>query len=284
MNTITERLPATGRMQDFGKYKILGYKDEDQRFNTAVLQSIARRIEMQVFEVERKYAIEDVAFNLRHNGSMTVAIDAATHEPVGYSSQQVLAPILEGGRRRIMFTSTRAVIRDFQGEGIGPEIIRFSFNMHGAPDIVAGIVGWAPPIAAYYKSGVVAELEGEERKVAEAGIELSGDDELDEIKGQLAVVKLYPFFKRHNQSSVMEEGLEYILKQSRYNGISFDPETGLMKELWEKDSTMLYRAEKASRRVEIIGELLVNDIKCNPTTGDAMVLMGPKRGWRSFLD
>lgn len=284
MTMITEKLPPTGRMQDFGKYKILGYADADQRFNTAVLQSIARRIEMEVFGVERKYAIEDVAFNLRHNGSMTVAIDTETHEPIGYSSQQVLAPTLEGGRRRIMFTSTRAVIGDFQGEGIGPEIIRFSFNMHGAPDIVAGIMGWAPPVAAYYKSGVVAELEGEEKKAAEAEIESSGDDELDEIKRQLAVVKLYPFFRRHNQSDLMSEGLEYILQQSRYKGVTFGLEAGLMKGLWEKDSSMLFRAEKSSRRVEVIGKLLEEDFNCKLLTGDAIVVIGPKKGWKAFID
>lgn len=283
MATTTERLPETGRMQDFGSYKLLGYADEDQKFNTAVLQGIARKIEMDVFGVERGYAIDDVAFNLRHNGSMTVAINAETHEPIGYSSQQVLAPTLEGGRRRIMFTSTRAVLEDFQGGGIGPEIIRFSFNMHGAPDIVAGIMGWAPPVIAYYKSGVVAELEGEEKKAAEARIESSGDDELDDIKKQLAVVKLYPFFRRHDQSDLIEGALDAVLRQSRYKGISYDSETGLMKGLWEKDSSMLFRAEKSSRRVEVIGKLL-EDFNCKLLTGDAIVVIGPKRGWRAFLD
>lgn len=279
-----ERLPATGRRQDFGKYILLGYANKDQLVNTAVLQNIARRVEVEVFGVERKYAIEDVAFNFRNNGSMTVAVDRETEEPVGYSSQQVMAPMLEGGRRKIMFTSTRANKEAAQGEGLGPETLRFSFNMSGAPDIVAGIMGWAPPVVAYLKSGVVAELEGNERTAAEASIEPSGDEELDRIKRELAVVRLYPLFRRHSDSTLMAEALDYILRQSRYRGTPYDPDTGLMKRLWEKDSRMLFRAEKSSRRVEVVGEILKNDLDCDPAIGSAIVVMGPKKGWRAFLD
>lgn len=279
-----ERLPATGRREDFGKYIILGYAQEDRLVNTAVLQNIARRIEAEVFGVERRYAIEDVAFNFRNRGSMTVAVDRETEEPVGYSSQQVLAPILEGARRKIMFTSTRANKEVAQGDGLGPETLRFSFNMHDAPDIVAGIMGWAPPVVAYLKSKVVDELEGNGRAAAEASIEPSGDEDLDRIKRQLAVVRLYPFFRRHSQSDLIAAALGYILRQTRYRGMPYDLDTGLMKRLWEKDSTLLFRAEKASRRTEVIGDILKDDFDCDPTTGDAIVVMGPKRGWRAFLD
>lgn len=284
MAMATERFPSTGRRQDFGKYIILGYANEDQWVNTAVLQNIARRIEIDVFGVERKYAIEDVAFNLKNNGSMTVAIDSETEEAVGYSSQQVFAPMLEGGRRRIMFTSTRANKEQWQGEGVGPETLRFSFNMSGAPDIVAGIMGWAPPVVGYYKAGVVAELEGNERVEAEAKVQPSGDDELDEIYRQILTTRLYPLFRRHSESPLMAEALDYILRQSRYKGIPYNPDTGLMKELWEKDSTMLFRTAKSSRRVEVVGSLLKDTFNCDPTTGDAIVVAGPKKGWRSFLD
>lgn len=281
---VTERLPATARRQDFGKYIILGYAGVDQVFNTAVLQNIARRIEMNVFGVERKYAVEDVAFNLKSGGSITIVAEAETLEPKGYSSQQILAPILEGGRRKIMFTSTRAMEEELQGEGAGPETLRFSFNMHGAPDIVAGIMGWSPPVVGYYKSEVVAELEGNERMEAEQRVKSSGDNELDEIYKQIARTRLYPLFRRHNQSPVMAESLDYILRQSRYKGVPFNLETGLMKGLWEKDSNMLFRAEKSSRRVEVVGQIMRDDFDCDPANGDAIVVAGPKRGWRAFLD
>lgn len=278
------QLPPTGRRQDYGKYIILGYADQDLWYNQGVLEKIARYTEMQVFGVEREFAVQDVAFNFRNGGSMTIAADADTYEAVGYSSQRLLAPTIDGYRRRIMFTTTRAVQKPYQGEGVGPELLRFSFNMHGAPDIVAGIMGWAPPVTAYYKSGVVAELLGDDRKAAEAQIQPSGDEELDEIMKLLATVKLYPFFKNHTESTLMSESLAYILQQSRYKGIHFEPETGLMKNLWEKDSTMLYVPEKASRRVEVIGQVLENKIHCDAKTGDAFVVMGPRKGWIPFLD
>lgn len=284
MTMATERLPSTGRRQDCGKYLILGYADWDMWFNKGVLLNIARQIEMKVFGVERDFAIQDVTFNFRTGGSMTVVADAVTEEPLGYSSHRILAPMLEGNRRRIMFTTTRAIRKEFQGEGMGPETVRFSFNMHGAPDLVAGIMGWAPPVCAYYKSGVVAELGGEEKRVVESAVELSGDDELDEINKMRATTKLYPLFRRFNQSELITEAVEYTLKQSRYSGIHYDPETGLMPGLWDKDSMMLYQADKASRRVEVIGEWLKNEFHCNPSNGDAILVMGPKKGWRAFID
>ncbi|MDD5147062.1 MAG: hypothetical protein PHV63_00730 [Candidatus Daviesbacteria bacterium] len=278
------RLPKTARLADYGDYRILGYAERDREFNRGVLLRIASQIEEGVFGVTRAYAMQDIAFNLRNGGSMTVVVDSETGEPFGYSSQRVLAPTLEGDRRTIMFTSTRAINEKFQGGGIGPETLRFSFNMHGAPDIVAGIMGWSPPVIAYYKSGVVAELEGQDKEAAEAGIEPSGDDELDGIMKQIVRVKLYPFCRPYDKSSLMNEALKYVLQQSRYRGIPFDPGSGLMKGLWDKDSSMLFRVEKASRRVEVIGGLLRDKFNCDPTTGDAIVVMGPKAGWRAFLD
>lgn len=279
-----ERLPATGRMQTYGNFVILGYADQDLSYNTGVLQNIARRIDMDVFKTEREHAASDVAYNFRMGGSMTLVAKADTLEPVGYSSQRVVAPTLEGNRRRIMFTSTRAIEEDLQGEGLGPETLRFSFNMHGAPDIVAGIVGWAPPVAVYYESGVIAELEGNEKVAAEAKVQLSGDNELDQIRRQLAVVRIYPIFRPYSESPLIQEALDYIVGQSRYRGHSLDKETGLLSSLWEKDSTQLYNLEKASRRVEVLGELMIDKFHLDPTKGDAMVIMGPKAGWRAFVD
>lgn len=284
MSMTLERLPATGRQENYGTYIILGYADEDLKLNMGVLQSIAKLIDERVFGMERAHAAADVAVNLRNGGSMTIVAMADTHKPVGYSSQRILAPVLEGNRRKIMFTTTRAIEKDLQGQGLGPETLRFSFNMHGAPDIVAGIVGWAPPIVAYYESGVIAELEGDERATAEAKIEPSEDDELNYIRRQLALVKLYPIIKPYSESDLMQEALVYVVGQSRYKGHSLDREIGLLPSLWDKDSTQLYNPEKASRRVQLIGSLLRDRFNLDSTKGDAMVVMGPKTGWKPFID
>ena len=278
----SERLPATGRVQDLDKYFILGYTDEDLRLNIGVLQSIARQIEINVFKVERKFAIEDVAFNFRNGGSMTVVVEKDTLNPIGYSSQLILAPMIEGYRRRIMLTTTRAIEELYQGKELGPATLRFSFNMH-SPEIVAGIMGWAPPVDAYYKSGVVAELEGEARVAAEASIKPSGDEVLDEIRRIRAVVKLYPFYKPYTESDFYGEIRDYTLQKTRYKDFPYDPATGLMKGLWEKDSTLLFRAEKSSRRVEILGQMMTDEIHCDPTNGDGMLAMGAKKGWVPFI-
>lgn len=279
-----DKLPETSRVQNIGRHTIFGYAGEDQKLNTAVLQTAARHIEMEVFGVERTYALEDVAFNLRHNGSMTVVVDNGTGEPVGYSSQQVLMPPLPGNRFRVMMTTTRAMKEPVQGEELGPATLRFSCVMHNAPDIIVGIMGWAPPVVTYYKSGIVEELQGDKRAEAEARVTASGDDELDEIRKQLAVVKLYPFFRRHTDSPLMSDVLDYIMKQSRYSGVQYDPATGLMEGLWEKDSTMLFRAEKASRRVSVVGQILQDELNCDPTKGSAIVVMGLKKGWKPVID
>lgn len=283
MSMVAERLPETGRMESYGRFLILGYADEDLRFNVGVLQSIARRIDMDVFGTEREHAAQDVAYNLRYGGSMTIVARADTHEAVGYASQRILMPVLEGNRRRIMFTTTRAIEKTLQGRGLGPETLRFSFNMHN-PDIVGGIVGWAPPIVAYYGSAVIAELEGSARETAEAGVEVSDNDELNEIKRQIARVKLYPFFRPYGESYLMQEAMEYVVGQSRYRSNPFNNDTGLMKKLWDKDSTGLYDARKASLRTRVIGALLREEFDLDPTEGDAMVVLGPKRGWRAFVD
>lgn len=278
-----DRLPATSRRADYGPYRILGYPGRDLEVNIRELEPIARQLEIAVFGVERPYAIEDVAHNFRNGGSMTVVVSNVTGELLGYSSQRLLVPRLEGHNLRILFTTTRAMVRSAQGEGIGPETLRFSVNMH-SPDIVAGIMGWSPPVAAYYNSGVIDELSGEQRIEAEAGIETTGDEELDEIKKQISRVRLYPFFRPYTQSPIMASALRYVLQQSRYNAHTFDPESGLMKELWDKDSNMLLQPDKVSRRIKVIDELLQNNFDCNPTTGDAIVVMGPKSGWRAFGD
>ena len=183
-----------------------------------------------------------------------------------------------------MFTSTRAIQTEHQAKGIGPETIRFSLNTHGNPDIVSAIIGMSPPLAGYYEAGVIAEVEGSEKEDIGEKIESTGDEELDDINKQLALVRLYPIFRPYTESPLMQEALEAVYSQSRYRGHPFNKEVALLSGLWDKDSTKLFDPEKAGRRAAVIGGVLIDRFHMDPTQGDALVIMGPKKGWRAFVD
>ncbi len=78
--------------------------------------------------------------------------------------------------------------------------------------------------------------------------------------------------------------LEYLLQKSRYKDHLCIKESGLLEGLWDKDCSQLFNSEKASRRVEILGQIMKDEYGCDPTRGDAMVVMGKKKGWTPFAD
>lgn len=253
MSMTLESLPATSRIMSYGEYQLLGYKGLDFEWHMRVLASYAKLLSSEVFGMVREDAAREVMFNMSNSGSIIIATVRDTGEAVAYSTQRILEPVVDGSRIRVMYTSTRAVKCEHEGKGVGPATLQYAFSMHDAPDILGGRTGMAPVVELYSKSGLIAEG------------------------------KLYPFDRPYGESRAMQEVLKYVASQTREKH-PINENTGLMEEVYDKDSDQVYDPEKASSRVQAIRERMIIEFGLRPMRGDAMIVLGVKRGWTRFVD
>lgn len=251
--SVIEALPATSRIMSYGEYRLLGYKGHDFGWHLRDLADFATHLSAEVFGMERKDVAREVMFNMNTGGSMIIATLIDTKEAVGYSTQRVLEPTIYGSRVRVMYTSTRAIKKAHEGNGVGPATLQYAFSMHDAPDVLGGRTGMAPAVDVYYKSDLIAEG------------------------------KLYPFDRLYSESSTMQDILRYVASQTKERR-PVDESTGLMEGVYDKDSENLYDPEKASPRVREIRERMISEFRLNPANGDALIVLGVKKGWTRFRD
>lgn len=159
--SVIELLPATSRTMSYGeRYRSYGYKGPDLAWNIGVLARIANRISTEAFGIEREEAAREI-MSFSGNGeigSIVIVALADTREAIAYSTQRILEPTIEGRQVRVMLTTTRAVMPDHAGKGVGPVTLDHSFNMHDAPDILMTRTGMAQVANLYDKSGKIKEV------------------------------------------------------------------------------------------------------------------------------
>lgn len=251
--SVLERLPATGRIMSYGDYQLLGYKGPEFMWNSPVLATNARIISSEVFEMEREEAASEVTYNMKNGGSIIIATLQSTGEAVAYSTQRILEPTIDGNRIRVMFTTTRAVKKGHDSKGIGPAMLQYAFSTHDAPDIIGGRTGMAPVIDMYYKADLIEEG------------------------------KFYPYDRYYNESHSMVDVLRYVNAQTKEKR-PVNENTGHTPSVYDKDSERLYIPQKASVKVKEYRDRMINEFGVIPARGDALIVLGVKKGWTRFSE
>ena len=250
MTMVMERdLPTTSRIGDHGEYNLLGYKGVDYGYNLPAFRHIATVMFRETFQIEPVDALQEVAFNMNNGGSIVIATLRNEGEAVAYSTQRLLRPRDSGVR--VLYISTRLVQPDHQKGGLGTALLRFAHNLHDAPDIVGGRTQNPAIVTSYYKSELFR--------------------------------KIYPFDDTYDKSESMQKVLEYVVSQTKDKNLP-DLTTGLVEAVYKEGASKAYDDEKANPEVQKIYQRMTKEFGLKPENGDAIYILGIKKGWTNFVE
>lgn len=250
MSIKVESFPETSRIWFHGEYKLVAYKGAEYGFFLPEFRRLAGCLSASVFKIDPDDASKEVAFNMNNSGSMVIATTIAREETeaVGYSTQRILQPPWESGVR-VLYISTRLVRSEHQKSGLGTALLRCAHNLHDAPDIVAGRTQNPAVVRSY--------------------------DESDLFR------KLYPFDETYDVSPRIQRVLDYVALQIKH---PTDPVTGLTKGAYKEGKSRSYDDGEAGSEVRAIYNRMINEFGLNSEEGDAIIIMGLKKGRTNFIE
>ncbi len=247
---MAEGVPETSRFVTHGEYELRGYKGPEYAYHGPSFLHVAKQMFADVFHLNPDEAAKEVASNIRSGGSIVLATHRPSGEIVAYSTQRILQPPFESGVR-IMLTTTRLVLPEHWGNQLGPDMMRFAHILHDAPDVSAGRTQDPRVPRLYQKSGLLTGV--------------------------------YPFDKSYKDSPRMQRVLEYVADQMRPKR-AVDLDTGLTKEIYGEGASRAYDNTVAPPELQAFYARMINEFGMNPEQGDALVIMGVKRGRTNFVE